>query len=131
MSELENDAPMSFLQRLIGIFVAPSKTFHALHRKPSWVVPLLVIVLYIPILQIISFSSKTGQEAIRQEMMKSPRSAQMSPEQMEKALSFSKVLVPVSTLVVFPIITFALAMLTLSGALVKQAGASTPAPPAA
>jgi hypothetical protein len=108
MSELQNDAPMSFLQRLTGIFVSPAKVFESLRPRPIWILPFLILLLYIPILQLISFSSETGKEAIRQEMMKSPRSAQMTPEQQERALGFSKVIVPVSTLIAFPVITFAL-----------------------
>ena len=109
MSDYDNQAPMSFIQRLINIFVAPARVFQELAIRPTWVVPLVVISLYVPLLQTIAFSSARGQEALRQEMMKDPRTSKMTPEQMETYLGISRYIVPGTTLVALPVLTFAAA----------------------
>jgi hypothetical protein len=98
--------PMSFVEKLINIFVAPSKVFQELMVRPSWMAPLLLIALYVPMLQSVTFSSQRGQEAMRQEMMKNPQASKMTPEQVDKYLSVTKYIIPATTLVFIPVLTF-------------------------
>jgi len=109
MSEAERVDSMSFVSRLVNIFVAPSKVFQFLDQKPLWVTPLLVISLYVPLIQGIIFNSETGKEGMRQEMLKNPMAAQLSQEQMDERIAMMGKIVPISTLVIAPLITFALA----------------------
>jgi hypothetical protein len=109
MPEAERVESMSFVSRLVNIFTAPSKVFQFLSGKPLWVVPLVVITLYAPLLQGIIFTSDTGKEGMRQEIQKSPRAAQLTPEQIDQQISMMSKVIPISTLVIAPVITFALA----------------------
>jgi hypothetical protein len=109
MSEAERVDSMSFVSRLVNIFVAPSRVFQFLAQKPLWVTPLLVISLYVPLIQGIIFNSETGKEGMRQEMLKNPMAAQLSQEQMDERIAMMGKIVPISTLVIAPVITFALA----------------------
>ncbi len=109
LSATEAPASMSFVQRIVNIFVAPAKVFEFLARKPVWVVPLIVICVYGALLQGIIFNSEAGKEMTRQEFQKSPRAAQLTPEQVDRQIAMMGKIVPISTVIIGPIITFAAA----------------------
>jgi hypothetical protein len=109
MSEAERVDSMSFVSRLVNIYVSPSKVFRFLAAKPLWVAPLVVISLCVSLQQLVIFNSEVGKKSIREEMQKNPMAAQLTPEQIDQRLSLTAKIVPVSTLVMSPIITFALA----------------------
>src|SRR5262245_1537274 len=106
MPETDQPVAMTFGQKLVNIFVSPSRVFQVLVRDPAWILPLLVITLYVPLLQTITFSSEKGREAMKQEMMKNPQAAKMSEEQMESYLGAIKYIIPASTLVAIPLFSF-------------------------
>ncbi|MCI0657137.1 MAG: YIP1 family protein [Acidobacteria bacterium] len=107
MSDADNQAPMSFVQRLINIFVSPSKVFHALAARPVWIGPLILITLYVFTLNSAVFMTKTGEEALKQQIRESPQGANMPEESMGQAVGFGKVIAAVSVLIGVPVITFA------------------------
>ena len=109
MSEAERVDSMSFFSRLVNMFIAPGKVFEFLMQKPLWVVPLSVVTLAITLQQGIIMSSQTGKEGMRQEIQKSPRAAQLSSEQVDQQISMMGKIIPVSTFIVAPVITFAAA----------------------
>lgn len=106
MSDTDHPESMSFFDKLINIFVSPSRVFQALAAKPTWILPMVVISLYVPILQSITFSSDQGREAMRQEIMKNPQASKMTEEQMDRYLNATKYFIPASTLVAIPLLTF-------------------------
>jgi len=107
MSEAVSQASMSFLQRLINIFAAPSKAFQALVQRPVWVAPVVLIAVYAAVLNFAVMETKSGEAALRLEIQDSPRAANMPPEAMETALGFGKAMAVVGSLVGVPLITFA------------------------
>ena len=109
IGEAQRTESMSFFERLVNIFVAPAKVFRFLESRPLWVVPLIVISLYAALLQGIIFNSENGKEMTRQEFAKNPRAAQLSPEQVDSQVAMMGKIVPVSTAIIAPIITFAAA----------------------
>jgi len=83
----EDQAPQSFVSRLVGVFFSPGETFADIVRKPDIVAPLLV-----GILSAVAFSevmlAKIGIERIiRIQLETSGRSANMTPEQIDAAVN--------------------------------------------
>ena len=72
-----SEKPLSEFERMLNVFVAPSKTFTDLKRNSSWWVPFLVICLLSYVL-IFAAQSKVGWEQILENRLK------MSPKQAEK-----------------------------------------------
>jgi len=106
MSDAESMGSMSFFSRVVNIFIAPGKVFEFLMQKPIWIVPLSVVTLAVTLQQGIIMSSQTGKEGMRQEIQKSPRAAQLSSEQVDQQISMMGKIIPISTLIMAPLITF-------------------------
>lgn len=91
--EVTSSEPLSFGQRVINIFVAPSKTFKDLNRDPSWWGAwLLMVVFTIPL--VYAMQTKVGFDQIsRNEIaINQKASAQLdklSPEQRERQIEIS------------------------------------------
>jgi hypothetical protein len=74
---------MSEPARLAGVFFEPAKTFEDVAQRPSFVVPLL-LVLVMAMIYLFLFSQHVGWERmIRQQIANSSRAAQTTPEQRE------------------------------------------------
>lgn len=82
--------PIGAFGRVIGALFNPRPTFEDIARKPSWVVPMLIlIVLNIGITTV--FSHRVGWRAFMEQQIEKSRSAQqrmsqMSPEQRERTM---------------------------------------------
>jgi hypothetical protein len=81
------EAPKSFVSRVIGVFVSPGETFADIVRKPDIVAPLLISIA-----STIAFSevmiAKIGMERIvRMQLEQSGRMSQMTPDQIDQAVS--------------------------------------------
>ena len=77
----------SFPARFIGVFLSPGETFADIARKPDFIAPLIVIII-----AAVAFTetmlAKIGMERIvRQSMEQSSRTQNMTPEQMQQAVS--------------------------------------------
>lgn len=106
LSVTEAPASMSLAQRIINIFVAPSKVFQFLAGKPLWAAPLILMTLYSAGLNLAVVSTSAGEAALKEQILQSPQAAQMPPERMATALSIGKVMAGVGVLVAVPVITF-------------------------
>ncbi|HEY6270532.1 MAG TPA: YIP1 family protein [Terriglobales bacterium] len=83
----EDQAPQSFVSRVVGVFFSPGETFADIVRKPDFLAPLVL-----GILSTIAFSeimlAKIGIERIiRNQIANSSRGASMTPEQIDAAVS--------------------------------------------
>lgn len=56
---------MNALQKVVGIFLAPQKTFEAIDQRPDWLVP-LIIILFITLV----FTIVTAPVTIPEQMEK-------------------------------------------------------------
>src|SRR5262245_19245855 len=86
----ESTPPLSEPQRLLNTFIAPSKTFTDLNRKPSWWVPWLIAAL-LSLVFAYALQQKVGFDQIAEKAANaSPRSAQqferLEPAQREQQL---------------------------------------------
>jgi hypothetical protein len=78
-------------QRLVNVFIAPSKTFEDLKRNSSWWVPWLVTGIFIVIFGVVAVQKIDMVQFLQREIDKSPsaqrRMEQLSPEQRQKGLA--------------------------------------------
>ena len=85
--ESELPEPMSFGARFTGIFLSPGSTFEDIARKPGWLAPLIVLVTS-AVIFIEAVLWKIGMDRIvRSGLALNPRTAQMTPEQIEQAVT--------------------------------------------
>ena len=86
---------MGEASRIAGILFEPGKTFEDIARRPSWIVP-MVLVIAVVLVMLALFSQRVGWErAIRQQFQTNPRMAQMAPEQREQAMQMQLRFAPV------------------------------------
>jgi hypothetical protein len=78
---------MSGFARIVGVFFEPGKTFEDIGKRPTWLLPLLIIVL-----STVAFSTLMGQHigwdhVVRQQVESSSRAAQLTAEQREQQIA--------------------------------------------
>jgi Yip1 domain len=124
----EHQAAISPFGRILGVFFSPKATFEDIVRKPSWILPTALILLF-SLAAIIALNSHfSWRDYISQQIEKSPRAAQLSAEQKEKQVEMSAKFSPVFAYVfglVLPICGLLVIALVLMGAYNIMAGAGT------
>jgi Yip1 domain len=122
----EPQAALSPFGRIIGVFFSPKVTFEDIVRKPSWILPTALMLLF-SLAAIIALNSHfSWRDYISQQIEKSPRAAQLSAEQKEKQVEMSAKFSPVFAYVfglVLPICGLLVIALVLWGAFNVMAGA--------
>ena len=79
-------ASKSAVERLIGVFFAPGEIFADIARSPGFVLP-LVLIMILSLASSTIVTNRVGIENIvRQQMMKSPRTAELPKEQLDQAV---------------------------------------------
>jgi hypothetical protein len=83
----EPEAPrMGAFSRVAGVFFEPTKTFEDIGRKPSWIVPVVLLIIGAMLMMTV-MGQRIGWENIaRQQIEASSRSAQMTAEQKDQAI---------------------------------------------
>jgi len=85
---------MSEFSRLTGVFFEPKKTFEDIARRPSWFVPLLLMILAV-IGYTALYSQHNGWEQfIRQQIAGNSRAQQLSAPQIDQAVATRARLAP-------------------------------------
>ena len=82
-SDLET---MSTGETLGNIFFDPGETFESLRKKPKFLVAGFIIIAMFLTVTVILFQKVNFEDFMRQQIEKNPRTAQMDPEQKEKAV---------------------------------------------
>jgi Yip1 domain len=77
---------MSTAETLGNIFFDPGATFESLRKKPRFLVVALIMVVMFVGFSVLLFQKVNFEEFMRQQIEKSPRTAQMTPEQKEQAV---------------------------------------------
>jgi len=88
VSPAQPEAPaLSFPERLMGVFISPGETFEDVARRPDFWAPLITVVIAsVAFVEIMLW--KIGMERIvRAQLEQNPRTASMSPEDMDKAVA--------------------------------------------
>ncbi|MFI5110849.1 MAG: YIP1 family protein [Terriglobales bacterium] len=91
----EAPAPMSALARLTGVLFSPKQTFADIARKPSWVVPILLLTVLSLAVTALLMQKMDWGSFIRQKAEENPQFAQMSEEQKTSRLEVSEKITPV------------------------------------
>jgi hypothetical protein len=121
---------MSGLARIFGVFFEPGKTFEDIGKRPTWVLPLIIIVL-----STIAFTTVLGQHVgweriVRQQVESSSRAAQLPADQREQQIAVGARVAPMfgyATVVIIPLsyviisgILFAMTAMMSGGLKFKQ-----------
>ena len=126
--EAQSQPAIGAIGRIIGVFFSPKATFEDIVRKPSWVVPVVLLTL----LSIgVSFAINqriNWREFMTQQIEKSSQSANMSAEQKEQRIEGGAKFSPIVTWVIGvcgPILFTLVVALVMWGAYNLLGGANT------
>jgi hypothetical protein len=73
--------------RIIGVFVSPKRTFASIAERPTWVAPLLLMVVLATSVGALLNSKMNWGEYIRHQAEENPRFSQLAEEQKDQALA--------------------------------------------
>jgi hypothetical protein len=85
----EPQGAISPIGRILGVFFSPKPTFEDIVRKPSWILPTALMLLFSLAAVIALNSHFNWHDYISQQIEKSPRTAQLSAEQKEQQVEIS------------------------------------------
>jgi Yip1 domain len=75
------------LRRIVGVFFNPKQTFASIAEKPSWIAPLLLMIVLQGAVGALLNTKMNWAEYIRHKAEESPRFSQLSEEQKDQALT--------------------------------------------
>src|ERR1700682_1045085 len=84
--DAQSQPAISPIGRIIGVFFSPKATFEDIVRKPSWVLPVVLLTLFSIGVSFAINQRINWREFISQQMEKSPQAANMSAEQKEQRI---------------------------------------------
>jgi len=87
--ETQPQAKISPIGRIVGVLFSPKSTFEDIARKPSWLLPLVVTTILSLVAVAVLNQRMNWPEYIRDQIDKSPRAAQLTPEQKDKQIEIS------------------------------------------
>jgi len=122
----EPQRAISPVGRIIGVFFSPKPTFEDIVRKPNWLMPMALILLFSLAAVIALNSHFSWRDYIFQQIEKSPGAAQLSPEEKERRVEISAKYSPAFAYVfglVIPLCGVLVIALVLWGAFNVMAGA--------
>jgi hypothetical protein len=101
----EEKKEMGVFEKIAGIFISPRETFEALDRKPTWLVPFIIIVVMTLGMTVLT------RDIGMQDMMAKFQAREMPQEQIDKIAAQSQgigkyigyVMIPVATLAIWAI----------------------------
>ncbi len=95
--EPEAQAAVSPMGRIIGVFFSPKATFEDIVRKPSWVLPVVLLTVLSLCVSFAINQRINWREFMTQQIEKSPGAANMSAEQKEQRIEAGAKFSPPST----------------------------------
>lgn len=124
----EPQKPVSPIGRIIGMFFSPKTTFEDIVRKPSWLLPVVLMMIFGALVAVSLNQRMNWREYVSQQIEKSPRAAQLSAEQKEKQAEAGAKFAPYSTYVFgipAPVVVVLVVSLAMWGAYSLLGGIST------
>lgn len=82
----QQEAPLGFGARVLGVFVSPTQTFADIVRRPSFIPPLVLLTLFSIVSSALIVNRVGLEQIVRNEVMKNPRVAELPAEQRERAV---------------------------------------------
>jgi hypothetical protein len=83
----EASAPVSPIGRIVGVFTSPKQTFTSIAEKPSWIAPMLLMMILAVVVGSLLNSKMNWREYIRHKAEENPRFEALSEEQKGSALA--------------------------------------------
>jgi hypothetical protein len=114
--------------RIVGVFFSPKATFEDIVRKPSWLIPVVLMTVLSTLAGVVFVQRANWREYISQQIEKNPSTANMSAEQKEQRIEGGVKIAPPFTLAAFvlaPILSTLLVALVMWGAYNLLGGAET------
>lgn len=112
----ESQATISPFGRVIGVLFSPKPTFEDIARKPSWILPVILLAVLGAVVAVGLNQKMNWREYVSQQIEKSPRASQLSAEQKEKQIEVGAKFAPLSAYI-FGIPAPVLIVLILAGIL--------------
>jgi hypothetical protein len=84
--EAQSQPAISPFGRVIGVFFSPKPTFEDIVRKPSWVLPVVLLTLFSLAVSFAINQRINWREFMSQQIEKSPQAANLSAEQKEQRI---------------------------------------------
>ncbi|HWW18202.1 MAG TPA: YIP1 family protein [Candidatus Saccharimonadales bacterium] len=126
--EAQSQPAISPFGRIIGVFFSPKATFEDIVRKPSWVLPIVLLTLFSIGVSFAINQRINWREFMVQQIEKSPQAANMSAEQKEQRIEGGAKFSPIVTWVIGvcgPIVFALVVALVMWGAYNLLGGANT------
>ena len=124
----EPRAAISPLGRIVGVLFSPKATFQDIARKPSWLLP-FVIMFVLGLVAAVSLNQRMNwREYVSQQIEKSPRASQLTPEQKQQQIEAGAKFAPISSYIFgapVPIVILLIVALVMWGAYNLLGGANT------
>jgi hypothetical protein len=100
-------AAMSPFARIVGVLFSPGKTFAVIVRKPSWILPVVLLTVLGGIVAFGINQKVNWREYVAQQIEKNPKAANLSAEQKSQQIEGGAKFAPIATYVFgvpFPLI---------------------------
>jgi hypothetical protein len=126
--EAQSQPAISPFGRIIGVFFSPKATFEDIVRKPSWVLPVVLLTLFSIGVSFAINQRINWREFMAQQIEKSPQAANMSAEQKEQRIEGGAKFSPMLTWAIGvcgPIVFALVVALVMWGAYNLLGGANT------
>jgi hypothetical protein len=126
--EAQSQPAISPLARIVGVFFSPKPTFEDIVRKPSWVLPVVLLTLFSIGVSFAINQRINWREFMSQQIEKSPQAASMSAVQKEQRIEGGAKFSPPFTYVIGllgPILGTLVVALVMWGAYNLLGGANT------
>lgn len=124
----EPQAPINHFGRITGIFFSPKSTFEDIVKRPSWILPVVILTILSIGVSVAINQRVDWREFMSQQIEKSPQASQMSPEQKQQRIEGGAKISPAFTYaigVLGPILAALVVSLVMWGAYSLLGGIST------
>jgi len=83
----EASAPVSPVGRIIGVFTSPKQTFTSIAEKPSWIAPMLLMMILAVVVGSLLNTKMNWSQYIRHKAEENPRFEQLPEDQKDSAVA--------------------------------------------
>lgn len=96
---VEPQASISPVERIVGVIFSPKSTFADIARKPSWLLPVILLAVLGAVVAVALNQKMDWREYMSQQIEKSPRAGALSAEQKQQQIEAGAKFAPISAYV--------------------------------
>ena len=86
--------PINHFGRLIGVFFSPKSTFEDIVKRPSWILPVVLMSVLGIVVAVVMNQKVDWRDVAAKRIEESPRAANLSPEQKEQQIAMGAKISP-------------------------------------